>query len=232
MSRFAQGNTHELLSPDDSKLFVSDQGSNAVTVFSVAANGSLTAAPGSPFPVPGAIAPSGMVTNQAGTLLYTADFNNLISGFSIAPNGALTSVPGSPFSNGFPGASGLLSLTVFPAKNCCPAPAIGRVSATPRVLSPPNHKFVDVEIDYPVTDDCPNTCVLTVSSNEPINDSGDGNTSEDWRVIDANRVLLRSERAGTGNGRIYTITVTCSNDTNKESSISTVTVLVPHGRGQ
>lgn len=222
-----------LLSPDDSKLFVSDQGSNAVTVFSVAPDGSLTVAPGSPFPVPGALAPSGMATNQAGTLLYTADLNNLISGFSIAANGALTSVPGSPFSNGFPGAFGLLSLTVFPAKNCCPAPGISGVSATPEVLSPPNHKFVDVTIDYTVTDDCPNTCVLTVSSNEPINGSGDGNTSEgDWQVIDAHHVLLRAERAGTGNGRIYTITVTCTNDTNKESSVRTVTVLVPHDPGQ
>jgi 6-phosphogluconolactonase len=221
-----------LLSRDDSKLFVSDQGSNAVTVFNVAASGSLTVAPGSPFLVPGAVAPSGMATNQAGTLLYTAAFNNLISGFSIAANGALTPVPGSPFSNGFPGGFGLLSLTMFPPKNCCSAPAISEVSATPEVLSPPNHKFVDVTIDYTVTDDCPNTCVLTVFSNEPIDASGDGNTSEDWRVVDAHHVLLRAERAGTGNGRIYTITVTCTNDTNTESSVKTVTVLVPHDQGQ
>jgi 6-phosphogluconolactonase len=220
-----------LLSPDDSKLFVSDQGSNAVTVFNVAADGSLTVAPGSPFAVPGALAPSGMATNPAGTFLYTADFNNLISGFSIAANGALTSVPGSPFSNGFTGELGLTSLTVFPPKNCCPAPAISGVSATPEVLWPSNHKFVDVTIDYTVTNECPNTCVLTVSSNEPINDSGDGNTPEDWLVIDAHDVLLRAERAGTGNGRIYTITITCTNDTNKESSVRTATVLVPHDQG-
>jgi len=221
-----------LLSPDDSKLFVSNQGNNTVTAFDVAADGSLTTVPGSPFPVPGTISPSGMATNPTGTLLYTADFNNLISGFSIAGNGTLVPVAGSPFSNGFPGAFGLLSLTMFPAKNCCPAPTIGPVSATPAVLWPPNHKFVDVTIDYTVTDDCPNTCALTVSSNEPINGSGDGNTSEDWQIIDANHVLLRSERAGTGNGRVYTITVTCANDTNKESSAGTVTVLVPHDRGR
>jgi 6-phosphogluconolactonase len=220
-----------LLSRDDSDLFVSDQGSNAVTVFNVAANGSLTVAPGSPFPVPDAVYPSGMATNQAGTLLYTAAFNNLINGFSIAANGALTPVPGSPFSNGFPG-EGLLSLTVFPPKSCCPAPVISEVSATPEVLSPPDHKFVEVTIDYTVTDDCPNTCVLTVFSNEPIDASGDGNTSEDWRVVDAHHVLLRAERAGTGDGRIYTITITCTNDTNKESSVRTVTVLVPHAQGQ
>lgn len=91
-----------ILSPDDSKLFVSNQGSNSVTVFSAAANGSLTVVPGSPFPAPGALIPSGMATNQAGTLLYAAAFNNLITGFGIAANGALTSVPGSPFSKRVP----------------------------------------------------------------------------------------------------------------------------------
>jgi len=106
-----------ILSPDDSKLFVSDQASNTISPFSVASNGSLTVVPGSPFPATGAITPSGMATNQAGTFLYAADFNNLISAFSIAANGALTAVPGSPFSNGLPG-FGLLSLAVFPPKSC------------------------------------------------------------------------------------------------------------------
>jgi 6-phosphogluconolactonase len=217
-----------VLSPDDSELFVSNQGNNTVTVFSVAANGSLTVVPGSPFPAPGAIAPSGMATNQAGTLLYAADLNNLISGFSVAANGALTPVPGSPFSNGFPGGFGLLSLTVFPAKNCCPAPVITAASATPDILRPPNHKFVDVTINYSVTEPCPHSCTLTVASNEPVNGAGDGNTSPDWQVIDAHRVLLRAERAGNAADRIYTITITCTNDLNQLSSTKVVTVVVPH----
>ena len=221
-----------VLSPDDSRLFVSNQGSNAVTVFSVAGNGTLATVPGSPFPAAGALAPSGMATNQAGTLLYSADFNNLISGFSIAANGTLTAVPGSPFSNGFPGAFGLLSLTVFPAKNCCPAPVIGDDFAAPNVLFPPNHKFVNVTINYSVTEPCSNTCVLTVSSDEPVNGTGDGNTSPDWQVIDAHHVLLRAERTGNGPGRTYTISITCTNDTNKLSSTKTVTVFVPHDQGK
>jgi hypothetical protein len=215
-----------VLSPDDSRLFVSNQGNNTVTAFSVAANGSLTTVPGSPF-LTGVLAPSGMATNQAGTFLYAAAFNNVIRGFSIAPNGALTFVPGPPVSNGFPG-FGLLSLAVFPAKNCCPEPVIGTAFATPEVLHPPNHKFVDVTIDYSVTAPCPNTCVLTVSSDEPVNAKGDGNSSEDWQVIDAHHVLLRAERSGKGSGRTYTITITCTNDTNKLSSTKTVTVFVPH----
>jgi hypothetical protein len=221
-----------VLSPDDSKLFVSAQNSNSVTVFNVASGGALSVVAGSPFPVAGAVSPSGMATNQAGTLLYTAALNNLISGFSIGATGDLTSVPGSPFSNGFPGESGLLSLAVFPAKNCCPAPVISGAVATPELLWPPNHKMVDVAIDYTVTDPCPHTCVLTVSSNEPVNGTGDGNTDPDWEVIDAHHVRLRAERAGNGNGRIYTINITCTNDTNQLSSTKTVTVLVPHDHSE
>jgi WD40 repeat protein len=221
-----------VLSPDDSKLFVSAQDSNTVTVFSVSPGGALSVVAGSPFAVPGSVFPSGMATNRAGTLLYTADFNNLINGFSIGATGALTTVAGSPFSNGFPGATGLLSLAVFPAKNCCPAPIINGASPTPAMLWPPNHKMVDVTIDYTVTEPCPNTCVLTVSSNEPVNGTGDGDTSPDWAVIDAHHVQLRAERAGNGSGRTYTVSITCTNDTNKLSSTKTVAVLVPHDQDE
>jgi sugar lactone lactonase YvrE len=218
-----------LLSPDDSKLFVSNRDSSSVTAFNVAASGTLTLVPGSPFLAPGSFSPSGMATDQSGTFLYVADFNNQIIGFSIAANGALSTIPGSPFIV-FPGGFGLLSLAVFPSKSCCPAPVISDASATPDVLWPPNHKFVEVTIDYEVTSPCPSTCVLTVSSNEPINGTGDGNTSPDWQVVDAHHLLLRAEGAGGGNGRTYTITITCTNDTNKQSSTKTVTVFVPHNQ--
>jgi hypothetical protein len=217
-----------VLSPDDSELFVSAQDSNSVTVFSVAPSGALTVVAGSPFTVPGAVTPSGIATNASGTVLYAAALNNVINGFSIGPSGVLTSVAGSPFSNGFPGDMGLRSLAVFPAKNCCPAPVINGASAKPEVLWPPNHKMVEVTVNYTVTDPCPNTCVLTVSSNEPVNGIGDGNTSPDWEVIDAHHVNLRAERSGPGSGRIYTLTLTCSNDVNKLSTTARLTVVVPH----
>ena len=217
-----------VLSPDNSKLFVSAQDSNSITVFNVATGGALSVVTGSPFAVPGATTPAGLATNQTGTLLYTAASNNVINGFSIGPTGALTSVPGSPISNGFPGDSGLLSLAVFPPKNCCPAPVINGAAVTPEVLWPPNHKMVDVTVNYTVTDPCPNTCVLTVSSNEPVNGTGDGNTSPDWEVIDAHHVSLRAERSGNGAGRIYAISITCTNDVNKLSTTQRLAVVVPH----
>lgn len=220
-----------VLSPDDKSLFVSNQFSNTVNVFSVAPSGALTLVPGSPFAAPGALLPSGMATNQAGTFLYVASVGNgSVFGYSVAANGALTTVPGSPFSTRAGGAP--LSITVFPPKSCCPGPIISGVSATPNVLWPPNHKFEEVTINYTATDRCPNTCVLTVASNEPVKGIGDGNTSPDWEVLDAHHVRLRAERAGNGTGRIYTITITCTNDTNKKSFTEVVTVSVRHDQGK
>ena len=109
-------------------------------------------------------------------------------------------------------------------------------TVTPLVLSPagplwpPNHQMVDVTVSYGATDNCGSaSCVLTVSSNEAVNGAGDGNTSPDWQVLDANHVRLRAERAGGGSGRIYTITATCS-DEHGNQTVRTATVVVPHNQ--
>lgn len=91
------------------------------------------------------------------------------------------------------------------------APAITAVSASPSVLAPPNHKMVDVTIGYGPSDLASSpVCSLSVASNEAANANGDGNTAVDWLVLDAHHLQVRSERAGGGSGRIYTITVTCA----------------------
>ena len=108
----------------------------------------------------------------------------------------------------------------------CTPPVISNASATPNVLSPPNHKFVDVTIDYTETSSCPATCSLSVTSNEPPVDDKE----PEWIIVDAHHVQLRAERLGTGSGRIYTITITCTNAAGSTSE--SVTVLVPHDQGQ
>ena len=107
-------------------------------------------------------------------------------------------------------------------------PTISDVSAAPSVLWPPNHKMVDVTINYTAADNCgPVTCLLSVTSNEPIDGTAAGNTSPDWQVVDAHHVMLRAERAGNGDGRVYTVTITCK-DGKGNTSTSSVTVTVPH----
>ena len=106
-------------------------------------------------------------------------------------------------------------------------PVVSQPTNSPSILWPPNHQMVPVTNNYTATDNCPGlNCVLTVSSSEPINGLGDGDTAPDWQVIDAHHVLLRAERAGRGNGRLYTITTTCT-DASGNVTTKTSTVFVP-----
>ena len=109
-------------------------------------------------------------------------------------------------------------------------PVIHDLSASPRTLWPPNHKMKNVTINYTVTDNCPGpiNCVLTVTSSQSNNGKGDGNTNNDWMVIDDHHVQLRAERSGNGkSGRIYTTTVGCTDQHGNTAHAST-TVTVPH----
>jgi hypothetical protein len=111
-----------------------------------------------------------------------------------------------------------------------PPPAITGASADPSQLWPPNHKMVNVTISYSVSDNCGQVATsLSVTSNEPVNGNGDGNTSPDWVVVDAHHVQLRAERAGGGSGRIYTITIAAT-DSAGNTSTQKVTVTVAHNQ--
>jgi len=118
------------------------------------------------------------------------------------------------------------------APTCTTPPTITDVSVNPTVLWPPNHKMVNVMVNYNATAECGGTTTssLSVASNEPVNGIGDGNTSPDWVVLGPYDLELRAERAGTGTGRIYTITI-FSKDTFGNTASQTVTVRVPHDKG-
>ncbi len=111
------------------------------------------------------------------------------------------------------------------------APVIASVSATPNTLGAPNHKMTPVSITAQVTDNCTAVTwsVTSIASNEPVNGTGDGDTAPDWTIAGAHGVSLRAERAGTGSGRTYTITITAK-DAAGNASTGTTTVAVPHNR--
>jgi len=112
------------------------------------------------------------------------------------------------------------------------APTVTGVTVSPASLSPPNHKMIDVLVSYTASDSCNAVaCVLSVSSNQPVNGTGDGDTEPDWVIIDAHHVQLRAERAGTAQDRIYTITVTCT-DAAGNQIIKQATVVVPKDNGK
>jgi hypothetical protein len=108
-------------------------------------------------------------------------------------------------------------------------PVVTSVTANPNVLWPPNHKMVPIAVTAQATDVCSATVcsVTSVASNEPINGTGDGDTAPDWIITGPLAVRLRAERAGPGTGRVYTLTVTCS-DAAGNSASAPVTVTVPH----
>ncbi len=108
-----------------------------------------------------------------------------------------------------------------------PPPVITGLTADKTTISPPNHKMVDVKLAYSVDDNCGDVAIaVTVTSNQPADGTGDGDTEVDWEVISNKLVRLRAERAGTLGDRIYTITVTAT-DASGATSSQSVTVTVP-----
>jgi hypothetical protein len=111
-------------------------------------------------------------------------------------------------------------------------PAITRVDATPNLLSVPDHRLIAVSLTVAVTDvaDPAPVCRLaSVASNEREDGLGDGDTAPDWTITGPLTAQVRAERSGKGGGRVYTLTVRCT-DAARNVSTATATVSVPHGK--
>ena len=105
-------------------------------------------------------------------------------------------------------------------------PGISRMTASPNVLWPPNHKMVAVSLGVSVEDACDgnvaSSCrIVSVSSNE--------GSAADSQITGRMTASLRAERSGKGD-RVYNMAVTCT-DASKNSSTGTVAVTVPHDQG-
>jgi hypothetical protein len=109
-------------------------------------------------------------------------------------------------------------------------PACDWAQASPALLWPPNHKLMAMQITG-VTDPNNDQVTLTVrgvTQDEPVQGLGDGDTSPD-AVLQGDKVLLRAERSGTGNGRVYRVSFT-ADDGHGGQCTGAVTVCVPQDR--
>lgn len=112
-------------------------------------------------------------------------------------------------------------------------PNIAYLLPTPDTLWPPNHKMRQVTVEVGSSDNCDaetNCRITSVTSDESGDALGDGDTAPDWEITGDLTVNLRAERSGSGSGRIYTITVECTDDS-ENGSIASVGVTVPHDKG-
>ena len=112
------------------------------------------------------------------------------------------------------------------------------VALTPNRLWPPNHKMVAVTTNVQASDTCdpnPTVTLVSITSNEPDNGLGDGDTPNDIQNAafgtDDRSFALRAERSGKGTGRIYTVTYQAKDRAGKTST-ATAQVVVPHDQGK
>ena len=109
------------------------------------------------------------------------------------------------------------------------------VALHPGSLWPPNHKMANVHADLHIEDCSPVTVKLvSVTSSEPDNGTGDGDTTGDIQGADLGTddrdFQLRAERAGNGPGRVYTVTYEVT-DAGGLTTTATSNVTVPHDQG-
>ncbi len=115
---------------------------------------------------------------------------------------------------------------VIHVQNSNDPPLASAAQPTVACLWPPNHQMVAVGITGVSDPDNNATITITgVTQDEPTNGLGDGDTAID-AVIDGGTVLLRAERSGKGDGRVYRISFTASDL--EGSASGTVKVCVPH----
>jgi uncharacterized repeat protein (TIGR01451 family) len=97
-------------------------------------------------------------------------------------------------------------------------------------LWPPNHKLHVVTVSGATDPDGnPLTTTITgVTQDEPLNGLGDGDTSPDaFPGPASDQALIRAERSGTGDGRVYVLHVSVSDGLGGECT-GTAAVSVPH----
>ncbi len=103
-------------------------------------------------------------------------------------------------------------------------PVIQSLTATPNVLSPPNGKLIPVSLSVAAADNCdsaPVSQLVSITCSDPTA------TANDMQITGPLSAALAAAKAPSGNARVYTLTVQCT-DASGNSSTATVLVTVPH----
>ncbi|HYL60023.1 MAG TPA: hypothetical protein VEU51_14225 [Candidatus Acidoferrales bacterium] len=177
----------------------------------------------------------GLTLPPDGTTFWTADLNSFdVFHVDIATGAVLTHFNTVTDCTSCGDTSAVAGLTIkgeiTPAN---PPPDCSHAVASAPTLWPPNHKFVpetvlgvtDVSAAFTINIDA-------IDQDEPVLEKGEGagNTCPDGEGVGTNTALIRSERSGHGDGRVYHIDFTAT-DTNGNTCSSDVSVCVPHDQG-
>lgn len=166
-----------------------------------------------------------------------------VSGPAVALTGTNTSLPQfmAPFVNttgatlqfqltvndGFGGTS--TATTTVTVNNINTPPNVAHAQPSVTTLWPPNHSMVKVSILGIIDPENNATLQITgVTQDEPTNGNGDGDTDVDAVINNDGTVLLRAERSGNGNGRVYHVHFIASDFEGSASGV--VNVNVPHNK--
>lgn len=99
-------------------------------------------------------------------------------------------------------------------------------------LFPPNGRFEEIDIENVIDPDGDDVTITidSIQQDEPVDFTGDGSTCPDGGGVGTPTAMLRAERSGEGDGRIYEIAFTASDGRGGTASGS-VRVCVPHDMG-
>jgi hypothetical protein len=166
-----------------------------------------------------------------------ASFSNISGATSTSLTVTVSaSVNGNKYRAVFTNSCGTATTTAATLTTC--QPPVITLSHASLEMWPPNHKYKTFNItDFisSATSNCygnitSSVVVTSVTSDEPENSGGDGNTLQDIVIAqNCKSVNLRSERDGGGNGRVYTINFKVT-DAAGNTTTATARVTVPHSQ--